>query len=125
MSTDINSILKFEARRQQALISADICTLETLLADELIHIHSTGMVHDKAQFLHHITAMGGFVSIERPCPQVSFVGDMALVVGETHNTVRQITTGDIMTRHGYSTLVLKRGAADWQIVLSQMTPVKN
>ena len=117
-----NELLAFERQRQKALIAADIAALTPMLADDLIHIHSTGMVHNKAQFLAHVQRMGGFVAIERPDPDILVQGDFALLTGETHNQVRKLETGEVMSRRGFSTLVLRRGPDGWQILLSQLTP---
>ena len=115
-------LLAFERLRQRALIEADLAVLDPLLAEDLVHVHSTGMVHGKQQLLSHVQRMGGFVAIDRPDPAIRLEGDIAILTGETRNCVRSLETGELMTRQGFSTLVLRRGASGWQIVLSQLTP---
>lgn len=122
MNADILALLALETQRQQALVAGDRQCLAGLLADDLIHIHSTGMVHGKAEFLEHVVKMGGFVAIERPTPDIRLLGDIAIISGETRNIVRSLHDGAERARHGYSTLVLRRSLQGWQIVLSQMTP---
>jgi len=124
MNEECTRLLAFERRRQQAMIAADLPALESMLADDLVHVHSTGMVHGKSQLLEHLRQMGGFIAIERPEPQIRLEGDIAILTGETCNTVRSLETGDVMVRNGFSTLVLRRTATGWQIVLSQLTPQK-
>lgn len=117
-------VLDFEQRRQQALVSADLVALASMLAEDLVHVHSTGVVHNKAQFLEHVRRMGGFIAIERDAPQIRLEGELAILTGETRNTVRSLATGETITRYGFSTLVLRRTASGWQIALSQLTPLK-
>lgn len=119
---EIAALLAFEHQRQRAMIEADIERLKTLLADDLIHIHSTGMVHDKRQLLAHIARMGGFVAIERDAPRIRLEGNIAILTGNTRNTVRLLESGEQKVREGFSTLVARRGADGWQIILSQLTP---
>ncbi|MDF7658089.1 nuclear transport factor 2 family protein [Erwiniaceae bacterium L1_54_6] len=121
MTELINQLLAFEQQRQRALIAADVETLDSMLATDLIHIHSTGMVHNKAQFLAHVTRMGGFVAIQRDPLAIHIEGDIAILTGNTRNRVR-LETGEEAERYGFSTLVLRRTARGWQILLSQLTP---
>ncbi|WP_174508710.1 nuclear transport factor 2 family protein [Klebsiella oxytoca] len=122
MNADIQALLALENERQQALVAGDRRRLAPLLADDLLHIHSTGMAHSKDDFLEHVVKMGGFVAIERPTPEIRLLGDIAIISGETCNIVRLLSDGTEQVRHGYSTLVLRRTPQGWQIVLSQMTP---
>ncbi|MDL4914476.1 MAG: nuclear transport factor 2 family protein [Enterobacterales bacterium endosymbiont of Blomia tropicalis] len=124
MSPDIKALLETESRRQRALIQADLATLENLLADDLIHIHSTGMVHSKSQFLNHVERMGGFVAIARAEPQITIHRDIAILTGPTCNTVRLLESGEEKVRYGFSTLVLRRAVSGWKIILSQLTPIQ-
>lgn len=125
MKTQYQALLAFERRRQQAFITADIDALDVMLASDLIHIHSTGMVHDKAQLLAHLRKMGGFVAIDRDEPRIHLAGDIAVLTGEIRNTVRSLQSGEMMVRHGFSTLVLRRTLAGWEIILSQLTPYQS
>ncbi|ATM05571.1 nuclear transport factor 2 family protein [Raoultella planticola] len=122
MNADVLALLTLETQRQQALVAGDSVRLAALLADDLVHIHSTGMVQGKAGFLEHVVKMGGFVAIERPAPDIRLLGDIALISGETRNVVRSLHDGAERVRHGFSTLVLRRSPQGWQIILSQMTP---
>ncbi|MGK3123744.1 nuclear transport factor 2 family protein [Candidatus Pantoea formicae] len=123
MNSDITSLMAFEKRRQAALISADVEALSVMLADDLIHIHSTGLVHNKVQFIEHIRRMGGFISISRAEPQIQICGDIAMLTGPTRNAVRLLENGKYAERHGFSTLIARRTLTDWEILLSQLTPI--
>ncbi len=118
-------LLQLEQQRQQALIAADIPALSALLDDALIHVHSTGMVHTKAQLLEHVRLMGGFVAIDREEPAVRIDGDIAILTGFTRNTVRSLKSGELLVREGFSTLVLRHHQGRWRILLSQLTPLSH
>lgn len=111
-----------ERARQAALVAADMAALTALLAEDLIHVHSTGMVHGKAELMAHVARMGGFVSIERGTLDIRIAGDMALVAGPTVNTVRRPGAPDPVALRGFQTVALRRGPGGWQVVLSQLTP---
>jgi len=114
-------LLAFEEARQAALIAADAEALERLLCDDLQHIHSSGLVHGKADFIAHVRRMGGFLSIERGAVSLYSDGRTALITGPTINRVRRIETGEIATLEGMGTVVARRGPAGWQVLLSQIT----
>ncbi|MEF2070715.1 nuclear transport factor 2 family protein [Consotaella aegiceratis] len=110
-----------EAERQRALIAADIPALDRLLADNLIHVHSTAMVHTKVEFLAHVERMGGFIAIERGPVDIRIEGDFAVVTGPAIHRVRSPQTGEEVALDGFSTVIFRRGEGRWQIMLSQMT----
>ena len=57
------SVLAFEQRRCAAMIAGDIRTLEYLLADDLIYVHASSRIDDKASFLAQIKS--GALKFER------------------------------------------------------------
>jgi ketosteroid isomerase-like protein len=118
---DIFEIREIESARQRALTAPDLDALDWILADDLIHVHSTGMVHDKAQFISHIQRMGGFRSIERGPLDIRVEGNMAIVTGAAANGVRSPETGENIMLNGFSSLVFRKADRGWQVVLSQMT----
>ena len=122
MRTQLSELLEFEKLRQQALTQPDLVLLEKLLAEDLVHIHSTGMVHNKRQLLKHVERMGGFIAISREPPDIRLEGDIAILSGPTRNTIRLLETGEEKVRSGFSTLLLRHTPLGWKIVLSQLTP---
>ncbi|HEY0275797.1 MAG TPA: nuclear transport factor 2 family protein [Paenirhodobacter sp.] len=114
-------LMAFEIARQDALVAADAQALDRLMAPDLTHVHSSGQVHGKAEFLAHVAKMGGFVSIERGEITLRSDGRTALISGPTRNTVRRLDSGAIAVLDGFGTVVARRGSADWQVVLSQIT----
>ncbi|WP_323013643.1 nuclear transport factor 2 family protein [Devosia sp.] len=114
-------LLAFEDARKAALIAADAEMLDRILANDLQHIHSSGQVHRKADFIAHVRRMGGFLSIERGEILLHSDGRTALLVGSTINRVRRMETDEIAALEGMGTVVAIRGPAGWQVLLSQIT----
>lgn len=117
-------VLAFEQARQAALVSGDPAALDAVLHDDLIHIHSSGMAHTKAELIAHVRKMGGFVAIERGALELRRAGDAVVITGPTLNTVRRMDTGDVATLDAFGSVVIVEGAKGWQVVLSQITVIK-
>lgn len=124
-------ILAFEAERVRALTENDQAALQLMLHADLTHIHSTGMVQGKAEFMAHIAKMGGFLAITREDLTLTDLGDgtdlgegkSVLITGKVTNRVKRLDTGAIVDLNGISSLVLVRQAGRFQLILSQMTLV--
>ena len=84
----IQAIFELERRRQKALVDVDLDTLHSLFDDELIHVHSTGLVHDKSQLLAHIARKRGFLAIERGPLHVQGTAALAVLSGPIINHLR-------------------------------------
>lgn len=113
-----------ERERQRALVAADIPALDRILAEDLVHVHSSGMVHGKGEFLRHVERMGGFVAIDREPARIDVDGDIARLTGPALNRLRSPDTGEVVTVHAVVTQILRRDADGWRITLSQTTPIR-
>lgn len=45
----IDEILTAEQARREALVADDHARVSQLFADELVYVHTTGLIHDKAE----------------------------------------------------------------------------
>lgn len=117
-------VLAFEQARQAALVSGEPASLDAVLHDDLIHIHSSGMAHTKAAFIAHVRKMGGFVAIQRGELELRRAGDAVVITGPTLNTVRRMDTGGVATLDAFGSVVIVKGPKGWQVVLSQITVIK-
>ena len=52
--SELPMVLTLEDARVAALCEQDADTLETLLSDTMVYVHSTGLVDTKASFLDHV-----------------------------------------------------------------------
>ena len=117
------TILTLEKRRQTALIAEDFAALDMLLADDLIHIHAGGNADTKAQYFGLIETLCGFVAIDRPTPEVRFLGDVAIVTGPMSHTVKIKPTGQVRTMDAFGTQVWAPHGGTWRLVLYQASEI--
>lgn len=116
-------LLAFEEQRATALTSNDKAALDRILHADLLHVHSSGLIHGKRDFIAHVGKMGGFVSVTRGRLQMLSLGkgDSAIITGPTVNRVRRLESGEIVDLAGIGTVVVTRHTSGWQVLLSQMT----
>jgi hypothetical protein len=121
---DINAILNVENRRRVALVSVDLDELDRLFAEDLIHVHSTGLVHTKFELLRHIEKKRAFLAIDRGELQVRLAGDVAVVTGTMTNRMRAKDGNGEILLHGFVTQVLRRFELGWRFISFQLTPIR-
>ena len=120
MLDDRQHVLAAERRRQEALVAVDIAVLDALFAQDLVHVHSTGLVHDKPALLRHIAANRAFVSIVRHDLLARIYTDTAVLTGGMTSRMRR-SDGEIATLTGIVTQVLRREGPEWKFVSFQFT----
>jgi ketosteroid isomerase-like protein len=121
---DVDSVLNVENRRRAALVAVDLTELDRLFSEDLLHVHSTGLVHSKPELLQHINKKRAFLAIERGPLQVRVEGDIGVMTGTMTNRMRANDgTGDILL-HGFVTQVLRRSADGWRFISFQLTPLR-
>lgn len=113
-------ILDLEQRRQQALVAVDLATLDALFDDDLVHVHSVGLVHGKTELLAHIAQKRGFAAIERGELKLLGNDELAVLSGPIINHLRN-RDGEITLMHGFVTQVLRRTAQGWRFTHFQLT----
>lgn len=119
--TDEQAILALEARRCQALADADTSVLDALFSDSLSHVHATGLVQGKAEFLAGLAASRPFVRVDRGALTIRVLGDCAVMTGPMTNTVRRPGLDQPVVVEGYATQVLAREAGAWRYIAFQAT----
>ena len=111
------------AELYRAMLAHDIAALDALLSDDTVYIHSTGLAETKTEFLNGVR--DGLYEYERVRPEtqrIEVAGDMAMVYavldfvggprGIPHPPTRLITT-----------LVWRRRAGEWRMILRQATRI--
>lgn len=102
MTVDEHAILELERERCVALTSGDINALSKLLGEGLLHIHGSGQVENRAEYLKGVETKFIFHRIDRDDLQVKVHGDCAIVVGPLEQVV-QVRGDD--KRHEISAVV--------------------
>ena len=121
MADDRRDVLRAEERRRAALVAVDMATLDALFADDLIHVHSTGLIHDKAQLLRHIEANRAFLAIERGDLAVRLYGDIAIMTGPMTNRMRRGSDGTALLDGTVTQVLRRQGGEAWRFVSFHFT----
>lgn len=119
MTESIAPILAAEENRRAALVSLNMAELNRLFADDLVHIHSNAMTHNKAELLAHIEARAAFIDIERGPLTVRRFGDIAVMTGRMTNRMR--ANGATVVLSGMVTQILRLEAGEWRFINFQLT----
>lgn len=111
-----DELLQLERDRQQALVNEDHARIAALFADDLVYVHTTGLVQDKAQYLDYARNAVRYLEVGRGELRVRFVGeDAALMSGPQCNVLQKRAGGEPVRAEGFATQLWVRGAAGWQI----------
>jgi hypothetical protein len=113
---------KAEKERFDAMVNADLGTLDRLLGAELSYTHSNAQVQDKGSFISDIRAKNiRYLSIEPSDVHVALFGTTAVVTGGA--AVHVIENGnDLTIKIRYTDVHLNR-RGEWQMVAWQATRV--
>lgn len=111
-------LLELEALRGTALVNRDQEALQTLFADDLVHIHTTGIVQTKAEVINHAMNVLHFMEVTRQNLKVRFYGpDVAVMTGGMINTMHLYATPEkVVTADARVTQVWARRGNTWQQV---------
>ena len=125
MDNDVTAEIKsLEARRIQALLANDADKLSALIADDLVHVHATGKVENKPEYMEGVRTRLEFLKIERVDLKVRAVGDVAILTGPLNQEVRLRTTGNVLNLMAVATQVWVKRAGGWVQSSFQATRVE-
>jgi uncharacterized protein (TIGR02246 family) len=111
-----------EAARREALVGDDMEALADLVTDDLIHVHTTGVVQGKEQLLGHAGKFLQFIEVERGPLTIRRLGaDAAVMTGTMTNTVKRRDLEERVTVKAFVTQVWVRQDASWRIASFQAT----
>lgn len=115
-------ILQLESERCRALAARDLPALEALMDDGLVHVHATGKVDDKAQYLEMVARHIDFLSVERSGMRVRVHGDTAIASGRLQQRIVLRESGEQRLMQAYVTQVWIRGEGGWRQCAFHATP---
>ena len=117
-SKDEKEVLAIVESFRQAMMNADRATLEKIAAPELVYVHSSGLLEDKASFVNNIANRKfEFKKIEYPDVTVKITGPNAVV--------RHKITGDTANDGVPATvnigvlLVFQKQKGEWKLIARQ------
>jgi|GEM_PF-737515 len=114
-------LIAVEDRRRLAVVAVDLAELDAIFADDLVHIHSTGLTQDKQALLAHIERKRGFLQVERGQLDIRVHGDIAVLTGPVRNRMRTADGGETVLE-GVVTQLLRRDKRGWRFIHFQLTP---
>jgi hypothetical protein len=115
---DEAQLLALEAQRGEALVQRDRALMEKLFADDLLHVHTTGAVMNKAEIIDYAMNTLQFLSVTRQNLSLRFYGDdVAIMNGGMANSMCRIDQPDkIVNAEALVTQVWVRKGDSWQQV---------
>jgi hypothetical protein len=115
-------LLQAERSRRDALVADDMVAFALLIADDVTHVHTTGIVHGKAELLGHAGGFLRFIDIERRDLRVRMIDeDHAVMTGGMTNIVARRGHDERVEVNAFVTQVWERREGRWQIVNFQAT----
>jgi ketosteroid isomerase-like protein len=118
VNTTHDQIETLERQRLAAIGSGDAQAMEPLLADDYVHVNSTGRVIDKAAFLKSMA--GRARETTRGPLTINVYGDTAVILGEQTNRTEKADKSVTTTAY-VATQIARRTQGRWQLVLMQLT----
>lgn len=122
---EVEQVLAVEAARVQALLNADIATLDEITAQDYVHIDSNGRRRSKTEFLDGLARseyrFESFVIDEN---SVRIIGPVAIVTGRYHNDIRT-REGLQPTKYARHIRVYVKNDGLWRNVAHQATRIPN
>jgi len=125
MSEQQNQLAELEAlehQREQAVLAADITTLERLLIPDMIYVHSSATAEDRDTYLQRV-AQGYYVynSVQSLQRNWRLYPDFALANGDLRIDVTVRGTAKIVMSRYLQVWAKTQG--QWQMVSWQSTPI--
>lgn len=121
-SKSAKSVLAAESARFSAMTRGDTLALQTMLADDLVYVHSNALTENKSQHLRAIASRKlVYQNMERQDARVRFYGKTALVNGNLK--VSGILNGNAFDVKLLYVAVYRKKRTSWKLVYWQSTKV--
>jgi ketosteroid isomerase-like protein len=113
-----------EQARFRAMVANDLDKLAPLLADDLVYVHTDGVVESKTEFLQSLrTGTRRYVSIEPNDVRVRTYGNTAVATGQFRAKV--ISNGADREFDARYTAIYRASGKGWQLVSWQSTRMQH
>jgi ketosteroid isomerase-like protein len=122
MSEAVKSeIRRLETERCRALMACDLKAVAALVDDDLVHIHASGRIDTKADYLLGVENRFVFRDVARQDLTVRAYGDIAVATGGLTQTVEIVGTPEKRQMKAVVTQVWRRREGAWRQVSFQAT----
>lgn len=120
----IEQVQQLEDARYAAMVSKDIPTLDRLLDDKLIYMHSTGVADTKSSYIEGLRAgVWDYQGIDRTELRYQVDGEIVLVFGKL--AIRMITRGVFKAFESRALAVWVRKPDGWHLLAVQSGAIPN
>jgi ketosteroid isomerase-like protein len=117
-------VQQLEDARFAAMVGKDVETLDRLLDDKLIYMHSTGVADTKASYLEGLgTGVWDYQSVDRADQRIQVDGNVALVFCKM--SIRLITRGVFRAFDSRALAVWVRKPDGWRLLAVQSGAIPN
>lgn len=111
------TIERLEQQRCQALLKEDFTALEALLHPDLRHVHATGAIEDKAQYLASSRSRLRFTAIDRVDYELRHAGEhIVIATGRLVQHIIVRASGQEVDLDATTTQVWIREDGAWRVV---------
>ncbi len=119
-----HELIGFEQARRQALLASHGERLDALLADDLLHIHTSGAVDTKQSYLAGVREKWEFLKVERSQISIKIYANAATMTGKLEQEIRFRETGTIAKMRGIATQVWVKEGERWSLKIFQATRIE-
>ncbi|QBQ98733.1 nuclear transport factor 2 family protein [Paraburkholderia pallida] len=116
-----DEVIRLEAERCHALVTADLEALDRLVADDVVHVHANGQADDKAGYLAMVSGAIRFLSAQRERLDVRVYDGLAVATGPLRQSIEMMATGQRVDMHIMTTQVWRLQSGAWRQVSFQAT----
>jgi ketosteroid isomerase-like protein len=117
-------VQQLEDARFAAMVGKDVETLDRLLDDKLIYMHSTGIADTKASYLEGLrTGVWDYQSVDRTDQRIQVDGDVVLVFCKM--SIRLISRGVFRAFDSRALAVWVRKPDGWRLLAVQSGTIPN
>ena len=113
LDTATAEVREAEQRRCRALVENDLAAIATLVRDDMVHIHATGAVDHKTQYMDGLANRIRFERADRHDLNVRVFGDVAVATGSLDQAIVNRTTGARTEATFTTTQVWVREGGEW------------
>lgn len=110
-----------EQRRVQCLRDEDFDRLATLLDEQLVHVHSTGIRQDKAAYLHYVRHTVRYLALATTVQAWQVQGDVAWGQLALEHRMQRRADGETVSSRNQVLQVWRRSATGWRLCAFQAT----
>jgi ketosteroid isomerase-like protein len=114
-------IIRLEEERCRALMARDLKAVAGLVDDDLVHIHASGRIDTRDEYLRGVEGRFLFRDVARQDMIVRVYGDIAVATGGLTQTVEIVGTPEKRQMKAVVTQVWRRRDGAWRQVSFQAT----